>query len=107
MSVSPCMRCTRVAAPRECDNKDCKVWQEWFVGRWDQMRRQPRLAMEQVDTQPMGVNIGGTYYAQPHRVRGYLQKDPCVGCLCPRDLCVLPCKLKRQWVRTREDAFLS
>lgn len=107
MSVSPCMSCTRVRNPRQCENKECKVWQDWFIGNWNQLRRQPRLAMEQVKTRPMGVNIGGTYYAQPHRVRRYLDEDPCKGCLCPRDLCVVPCKRKRQWNQVREDVFIN
>ena len=101
MNISPCMSCTRVHNPAGCENKECKVWKSWFVESWDRMRVQPRLSMEQVPTTPLGVNIGGTYYALPHRVKGYLQKDPCDGCLCPRDLCVLPCKIKRQWLRTR------
>lgn len=107
MSISPCMHCTRVKDPRECENKDCKVWRDWFIGRWDDLRRQPRLSMERLRTQPVGVNIGGTYYAAPHRVKRYLEEDPCEGCLCPRDLCALPCKLKRQWLQTRQDAFIS
>lgn len=106
MRVSPCMSCTRVDDPRACDNKDCKVWQSWFTGRWDDLRHQVRVSMEAVETKPMGVNIGGTYYAAPHRVRRYLEQDPCEGCLCPKDLCRLPCKIKRQWLAAREDSFI-
>lgn len=106
MRVSPCLCCTRVADPRGCDNKDCRVWRAWFVDRWDSLRRQPRLSMESVPTRPVGVSIGGVRYAAPHQVSRYLEKDPCDGCLCPRDLCVLPCKIKRQWLQTREDVFL-
>ena len=106
MRVSPCMTCTRVKDPRGCDDKDCKAWQEWFTGRWDDLRHQVRVSMETVEEQPVGVNIGGTYYAAPHRVRRYLEQDPCTGCLCPRDLCRLPCKIKRRWLAAREDSFI-
>ena len=106
MSVSPCMRCTRVANPRDCDNKDCKVWRSWFVEKWDALRTQPRLEIERKTKEMEGVVIGGVRYAMPHRVRSYLEKDPCVGCVCPRDLCVLPCRVKRDWVKAREDVLM-
>lgn len=107
MNVSPCLNCTRVADPRGCDNKDCRVWQKWFIGRWDELRLQPRRSMEQLQTRPGGVCIGGTYYAPPHRVERYLRDDPCAKCLCPRDVCTLPCKLKRTWLQAREDTFIT
>ena len=49
-----------------------------------------------------GVVIGGVRYAMPHRVKGYLEKDPCEGCRCPRDLCVVPCRVKRDWDGARK-----
>ena len=107
MGMSPCMRCERVADPAQCENKDCQVWRKWFTGQWDEMRLQTRLSMERLETRPEGVNIGGTYYAPPHRVKRYLENDPCEGCLCPRELCVLPCKLKRQWKQAREGVMLK
>lgn len=106
MAMSPCMCCTRVGNPEQCENKECAVWRKWFTGRWDEMRLQTRLSMERVQTRPEGVNIGGTYYAPPHRVKRYLDSDPCEGCLCPRDLCVLPCKQKRQWLQARENTMI-
>lgn len=106
MSVSPCMRCTRVANPRDCDNKDCKVWRSWFVEKWDALRIQPRLEIERREKEMEGVVIGGVRYAMPHRVRSYLEKDPCQGCVCPRDLCVLPCRVKRDWMKAREDVMI-
>lgn len=107
MNVSPCLSCTRVAQPRECENKNCKAWRSWFVGRWDALRIQPRLSMEKVKTEPEGVCIGGETYALPHRVKGYLESDPCEKCLCPRDLCTVPCKIKRNWKHAREDVLLQ
>ena len=106
MSISPCMRCTRVAQPRQCENKDCKAWQSWFIGKWNAMRLQPRLDIEHQPRQPEGVCIGGVVYALPHRVEDYLGKDPCQGCLCPRDLCVLPCRVKRDWLKAKEDVMM-
>lgn len=106
MNVSPCMRCTRVADPRGCDNKDCVRWRRWYIQKWEDMRFSVRADMEKVRTEPAGVCIGGNFYSQPHRVRGYLQKDPCDGCLCPRDVCVLPCAVKRSWLRAREDVLV-
>ena len=35
---SPCQSCLRVANPEACDNKDCKLWQRWFLSRWEQLR---------------------------------------------------------------------
>ena len=106
MNVSPCLTCTRVADPRQCEDKRCKVWQQWFIGRWDGLRSRVRLDMEQVKPEPEGVCIGGRHYAPPHRVQGYLEKDPCQDCLCPRDLCLVPCRIKRAWLQAREDVFL-
>ena len=104
---SPCLRCARVACPRDCEDKNCRAWRQWFVEKWDTLRVQPRLKIEKTKPEPEGVNIGGVVYALPHRVTGYLEKDPCVGCLCPRDLCVVPCRVKRSWIKAREDVFLS
>lgn len=102
---SPCARCTKVSDPRSCDNKDCRQWRKWFLEKWDAMRVAPRLQMEKTPKQLEGVCIGGKYYALPHRVDHYLHTDPCDGCLCPKDLCVLPCRVKRDWQAAREDVF--
>ncbi len=105
--ISPCLKCTRVANPRDCEDKDCKVWREWFTKQWDDMRVQTRLAREHLPMEKEGVNIGGVTYALPHRVHSYLDNDPCQTCLCPKDLCRLPCRAKRGWTKAREDVFLS
>ena len=106
MNVSPCLRCSRVADPAACEDKNCVAWRKWFVGKWDEMRIAPRLAAEHRPKEPEGVVIGGVRYALPHRVRSYLEKDPCRECLCPRDLCVLPCRMKRDWLKAREDTLI-
>ena len=36
---SPCKTCTRVANPEMCENKYCKFWKAWFLGRWDAIYR--------------------------------------------------------------------
>ena len=106
MNISPCMRCERVSDPRQCEDKNCAQWRKWFVEKWDAMRVQPRLAQERRPREMEGTVIGGVRYALPHRVQDYLGKDPCEGCLCPRDLCVLPCRVKRDWLRAKEDTML-
>ncbi len=107
MNNSPCLRCTRVKNPRGCENKECQVWRNWFVSRWDRMRLQTRLQREKLPDEKEGVNIGGITYALPHRVHSYLNNDPCEKCLCPKDLCMLPCKQKRNWIKAKEDVFLN
>lgn len=103
--LSPCTRCTRVKKPRLCDNKDCRDWQQWFIESWNAMRAAPRLEIEKTPRVPEGVCIGGRIYALPHRIDSYLQTDPCAGCLCPRDLCVIPCRVKRDWLRARQEVL--
>ena len=103
--TSPCNRCTAVADPKQCDNKNCQKWRQWFVEKWDRLRVAPRLAVETQPKQMEGVCIGGKYYALPHRVDSYLQTDPCSSCLCPRDLCAVPCRIKRDWQAARTDVL--
>lgn len=103
---SPCLSCTRVADPRSCDNKNCKPWQQWFLDRWAMIHAYPRQSMEKADLKPVGVKVGGRHYAAPHQVRKYLATDPCKECLCPRDLCGSPCRVRRAWEESRKEAFL-
>ena len=35
---SPCLTCKRVKDPRNCENKSCKLWRDWFLDRWQEMR---------------------------------------------------------------------
>lgn len=74
--VSPCVSCSRVLDPEACENKNCKAWRCWFIARWDQLR----------------TAMGGEQVA-----RGYLDADPCEGCLCPRELCPADCQVKAAW----------
>ena len=103
---SPCLTCMRVKNPRACDDKDCKVWQNWFLSRWELIHKYPRQQMESAQLKPVGVNVGGTHYAAPHQVRAYLQTDPCENCKCPKDLCTTPCRVRRAWEEARQEAFL-
>ncbi len=34
---SPCLTCTRVKNPGDCENKNCRVWSDWFLSRWSQI----------------------------------------------------------------------
>lgn len=103
--ISPCMRCERVKDPRECTDKDCVQWRRYFLQSWEGMRREVREQARALPTAPEGVNIGGTHYAPPHRVKGYLQTDPCKGCVCPQGLCLLPCARKRRWQNARAEVY--
>lgn len=100
--TKPCNSCTKVANPCLCDNKHCDQWQQWFIQKWNTMRVAPRLEIEKRPRETEGVCVGGRYYALPHRVDSYLHTDPCTGCQCPRDLCVIPCRVKRDWLAARK-----
>lgn len=99
---SPCLGCSRVKDPKNCENKQCKVWQEWFLERWEMIRAYPRQQMEQAQLKPVGVNVGGRYYSAPHQLEAYKKQDPCESCLCPKDLCTSPCSLRRVWAEGKE-----
>lgn len=103
--VSPCLSCTRVKDPRDCENKNCQLWRRWFIGRWEALRADARAGMEQ-PPEKVGVTLSGATYAAPHQVKAYLAADPCENCLCPKDLCRLPCRLKLNWQKAREDVLL-
>lgn len=94
---SPCLQCTRVRDPQNCENKNCKDWQAWFIDRWEAMRQNVRDQMETAPLCEEGIPLGGHQYASPHRVRAYLDTDPCSRCLCPKDLCAVPCPAKTAW----------
>ena len=96
---SPCLQCTRVRDPKNCENKLCKDWQAWFIDRWESMRDFVRSEIEQAPTQEVGIPLGGRIYAHPHRVQEYMQQDPCQRCLCPKDRCEVPCPSKEAWLK--------
>lgn len=33
----PCLTCTRVKDPKNCENKQCWVWQQWWIKRWKEI----------------------------------------------------------------------
>ena len=101
---SPCLHCTRVQDPQNCENKNCRSWQQWFIKRWDQIRAFPRRQMDDTPPRPVGVPLGGRHYALPHQVASFLQTDPCEVCVCPRQLCDTPCRLRKVWEQTKKEA---
>ena len=94
---NPCLNCQRVRNPQTCESKVCKDWQAWFIATWESMREHVRKQMEESITVEIGVPVGGERYAHPHRVRKYLQVDPCKTCLCPKELCHMPCTARMTW----------
>ena len=35
---SPCLTCTMVENPKNCERKGCAAWQKWWLARWENMR---------------------------------------------------------------------
>lgn len=104
--LSPCLSCSRVKDPENCENKNCKLWRQWFSSRWDAVRSNPRLQMEGTSAGLEGVSIGGRSYVLPHRIREYLEKNPCRDCMCPRELCTSPCPARRAWENIKKEVAL-
>ena len=94
---SPCFTCTRVLDAKNCENKLCKDWQSWFIGRWKAMRKALCAEAAQAPVGDIGVPLGGNRYASPHRVRDFLDVNPCRKCVYPADACQMPCKTKLAW----------
>lgn len=95
-NVTPCLGCNRVKDPEECTDKSCRVWRNWFLGKWEQTRQGFRQ-MKDDEVPAAGVPLGGNHYAAPHQVRAYLRQDPCAACQCPRELCTTPCRKRMVW----------
>ena len=72
---SPCLSCTRVQNPSNCENKQCRPWQQWFFARWAEIH----------------------VLAQHKAVAQNLSNDPCDGCVCFGEVCTSPCKTKLVW----------
>lgn len=104
-SVSPCLRCSRVEDPANCENKNCRLWRMWFLSRWELIRSFPRQAMEEAPMKPVGIPLGGHIYCHPSQTRAYLQTDPCKSCKCPRDLCTGPCRIRRVWEEAKGEVL--
>ena len=34
---SPCLTCTRVKDPANCENKNCQAWKAWFLKKWNEL----------------------------------------------------------------------
>ena len=100
--ISPCLHCTRVRDPQNCENKNCKPWREWFFAQWEQTRKLYRKGMDYT-TQKQGIPLGGQRYCSPHRVTEYLQTDPCEVCKLPGELCDKPCQQKIQWEQVHKE----
>lgn len=100
-AISPCVLCTRVKDPGNCENKNCKVWQKWFLARWELIRGFPRQAMEQAPLTPVGISLGGHIYCHPSQKRDYIANNPCDTCKCPQDLCTAPCRVRRVWEESK------
>ncbi len=32
---SPCLKCNRVKDPKNCENKNCNPWRNWFLKSWN------------------------------------------------------------------------
>ena len=42
-SPYPCSNCTRVKDPKTCENKTCKLWKDWFLIRWQEIRNYGKM----------------------------------------------------------------
>lgn len=98
--MSPCLVCTRVADPENCENKNCVPWRNWFLASWERLRGYPRRTMD-APWQPVGMVIGGQLYAMPHLVEDYVKNDPCKSCRCGADQCRTPCRARQNWARAQ------
>ena len=92
---SPCLTCNRVRDPKNCENKTCRDWQAWFIHHWESMRDAVRKDRAKAQLLVEGVPLGGEYYASPHRVKTYLDTDPCTACPCGS--CRVPCSVRKAW----------
>lgn len=95
---SPCLYCTRVRVPENCENKSCKDWQAWFLDRWETMRESVRAQVRNAPISETGIPLGGSRYAPPHRIHSYLRENPCERCLYSGGLCQQPCQAKQVWL---------
>ncbi len=94
--VSPCVFCTRVRNPEDCENKNCPQWRAWFLAKWALLHSYPRRLMDAPRT-TCGLQIGGQRYAHPVQVQDYRHRDPCQTCRCGADLCRTPCRARQNW----------
>ena len=38
VNEKPCLTCTRVKDPADCEIKNCKAWRDWWIEKWEEMR---------------------------------------------------------------------
>ena len=88
---SPCLDCTRVKDPKNCENKNCKEWQAWFIDRWESMRTYVQAQMEKENAVATPAKILTTH------PQG--KEDPCDTCPFPKDMCHTPCLVKSAWLK--------
>lgn len=74
--LSPCSSCIRISDPDACEDKQCRPWRRWFLARWAEIHALAPAAPE-------------------HRSAA---EDPCAGCICAGDMCMVICPKKRQWL---------
>lgn len=103
-NMSPCVVCSRVSDPENCTDKTCRLWQRWFLQRWEETRQTLRQMKDMPDSYA-GVVVGGVRYAAPNQVRNFLENDPCGSCLCPKDLCDTPCRKRKAWENFRKEGL--
>ncbi len=102
---SPCLTCTRVPYPEECENKNCRPWRQWFTDQWEMIRAYPYYQKENGKAESVGVSVGGNRYAHPLQVQAYLKEDPCRKCSCPKNLCTGPCRIRRAWKKANKEVL--
>ena len=49
LNQSPCEKCKRCKDPKNCENKSCSAWREWWLGRWERIRNVWLMARLQGD----------------------------------------------------------
>lgn len=101
---SPCLTCTRVKNPSNCENKLCNDWQNWFIERWDEMRASIYSEAMPLVVDRSAIMVGGYKYSHPDYVRRFLQHKPCLNCDCPAELCKEPCAMLVVWEAMKEKA---
>ncbi len=37
--MKPCDTCKRVKDPVNCEYKNCEVWRQWWIKRWEETRK--------------------------------------------------------------------
>ena len=99
---SPCTTCQRVRDPQNCENKICREWQQWFIDRWEAMRRSVQQAEQGKSVQGETISVGGERYHHPDRVRRFLGENPCMRCHRRDGLCLSPCKVRETWDSEKE-----